>query len=86
MYCNAFVQEPKHCNASVQESLLKVGAIQVGEGGSTDLEETLHLMRSLSTNLRLKLKLISGEETKITPLPCQLARVMLENFTHLSIK
>ena len=52
MYCNAFVQEPKHCNASVQESLLKVGAIQVGEGGSTDLEETLHLMSSLSTNQR----------------------------------
>ena len=56
-----------HCNAldtAVQESLFEVGVKQVGEGGSPDLEEAMHLTLTLKpgNNLRRKLDSICLEQ------------------------
>ena len=56
-------QEIKY--AFVQKSPLEVGVQQMGEGGSSDLEKTVHL-RSLGTNSRQKLKL----KSESVPLAC----------------
>ena len=85
-YSNAFVQETMYCNASVQESLLEVGVQQVGEGGSPDLEETLHLKpeafqatRDWNWNWDLERK------PKSVPPHC-LGNWLVISFTHFSIK